>query len=251
MWVKLHDSWLDWEWHTDPNMVSLFFHLLSMASKKDTRFRGCEVKRGQVVVGRKMLSERTGISEQKIRTCLKRLERTGEISRKSTNKFTIITICNYHIYQPIFRESNQQSTSNQPATNQQLTTLIDNKNIDNISSTSTSARARLEEATINNSLWLDQTAMALRCPNVLELAVQCMDEWEVRQQNDERWDADHLVHHMRKKLDISKHQGKPTKAEAKEARRAELKRMSITDLNSMTNGNYQQQAERNGYNHQQ
>jgi hypothetical protein len=50
-----------------------------------------------------------------------RLEKTGEISRKSTNKYSIITICkyeDYQTYQPTDQPAtNQQSTSNQPATN--------------------------------------------------------------------------------------------------------------------------------------
>ena len=250
MWVKLHDSWLEWEWHTDPNMVSLFFHLLSMASKKDTRFRGYNIKRGQVVVGRKMLSEKTGISEQTVRTCLARLERTGEISRKSTNKFTIITICNYNSYQPNFGESNQQSTNNQPTINQQLTTLKDNKNIDN-NSTVLGVRARLEDATINNSLWLDKAAMELRCPNVMQLAVDVMNEWELTHQPESEWTVMHLYNHIRKKLDIIKREGKPSRQEAKEARRADLKQKALQDLIAATNGIYQQPTDRNGYNSRQ
>jgi hypothetical protein len=194
MWVKLHDSWLDWEWHTDPNMVSLFFHLLSMASKKDTRFRGCDIKRGQVVVGRKMLSEKTGISEQTVRTCLARLERTGEIMRKSTNKFTIITICNYNIYQPNFGDNNQQLTSNQPTANQQLTTLIDNKNIDN---NTPSPRARLENETIYNSGWLDKMSMALHSTEVMQVATDIMDEWELQALPGDQWNQEKLFRYIR------------------------------------------------------
>lgn len=84
------------------------------------------IERGQVITGRLTLSNETGISEQSIRTCLKRLESTGEIMQKSTNKFTIITVCNYDNYQQDEPATNQQLTNNQPATNQQLTT---NKNI--------------------------------------------------------------------------------------------------------------------------
>lgn len=232
MWVKLHDSWLDWEWHTDPNMVSLFFHLLSMASIKDTRFKGQEVKRGQCVVGRKMLSEKTGISERTIRTCLCRLEQTGEISRKVTNKFTIVTICNYDKYQHNQQSTDQQLTNNRPTTDQQLTTLIDNKNKEEYSSSS-SARARLEEETILNSLWLDRTSMALHSAEVMNLAVEAMDEWELRGLPDDRWDRDHLFSAIRKKIEIRKSQGKLSKNEQKDARRAELKKKILEDLKSM------------------
>lgn len=248
MWVKLHDSWLDWEWHTDPNMVSLFFHLLSMASKKDTRFRGCDIKRGQVVVGRKMLSEKTGISEQTVRTCLARLERTGEIMRKSTNKFTIITICNYNIYQPNFGDNNQQLTSNQPTANQQLTTLIDNKNIDNknIDNNTPSPRARLENETIYNSGWLDKMSMALHSTEVMQVATDIMDEWELQALPGDQWNQEKLFRYIRNELNYRKREGKPTRQEAKESRRTELKKQAISYFN---NGNNQQQTNRNGVDH--
>ena len=87
---------------------------------------GHEINRGQIVVGRKALSESTGISEQSIRTSLEHLKSTSEITSKSTNKFTIITLCNYEIYQGDENEINQQNpsklTNDQPTTNQQLTT---------------------------------------------------------------------------------------------------------------------------------
>ena len=248
MWVKLHDSWLEWEWHTDPNMVSLFFHLLSMASKKDTRFRGYNIKRGQVVVGRKMLSEKTGISEQTVRTCLARLEHTGEISRKSTNKFSIITICNYNSYQPNFGESNQQLTSNQPTTNQQLTTLKDNKNIDNNTPT---PRARLESETILNSGWLDQMSMSLHSPDVMQIATDIMNEWELQGIPADQWNRERLFRYIRNEINFRKREGKPSRQEAKEARRAQLKRDALNDLIAATNGIYQQPTDRNGYNSRQ
>jgi len=101
------------------------------ANYKNTRFMGHEITRGQIVCGRKQLCSDTGISEQSIRSCLERLKSTSEITSKSTNKFTIITLCNYENYQSDILEINQQNhqqlTSDQPATNQQLTTSKEGK----------------------------------------------------------------------------------------------------------------------------
>ncbi len=87
---------------------------------------GQEIKRGDIVVGRKQLSLDTGITEQSVRTSIERLKSTSEITSRSTNKFSIITLCNYETYQNDNFEINQQnvspSTTDQPATNQQLTT---------------------------------------------------------------------------------------------------------------------------------
>jgi len=119
-WIKLHRRFLDWEWFTTPNMVRLFTFLLVAANHEDGRWQGVEVKRGQLVTGRQSLSAKTGISERSIRTCLARLEQTGEITQKSTNKFSIITVCKYSDYQTADvanrPATDQQPTSNRPAT---------------------------------------------------------------------------------------------------------------------------------------
>lgn len=130
-----HRQILDWEWYTTPGMLQLMFHLVIKANHKDGRWQGMEIKRGQLVTGRKKLSQETGLSEQTIRTCLKRLKSTNEITTTSTSKFTIITVCKYNEYQEVRTDSNQQTnqqlTNNQPATNQQLTTNNKNNNKNN------------------------------------------------------------------------------------------------------------------------
>lgn len=98
-WVRLYQKFQEWEWYTKSEMVHLFIHLLLTANVSDKRWQGEIVKRGQLVTSRQKLSSETGISGQTIRTCLDRLERSGEIVRVSTNAKTIITITNYDKYQ--------------------------------------------------------------------------------------------------------------------------------------------------------
>lgn len=78
----------------------------------------------------------TGLSEQIVRSCLQALKLTSNLTIKSTNKFSIITIINWDIYQVDECEFNQQITSNltnkQPTNNQQITTYKNIKNIKNI-----------------------------------------------------------------------------------------------------------------------
>ena len=120
-WIKVHRKFREWEWYQNSNMVHLFIHLLFNANHKDKKWRGIDIRRGQLITGRKILSMETGISEQTIRTCLSRLEKTGELTSKSTNRFSIITISKWDSYQLEFNDTdhqpNQQLTSNQPATN--------------------------------------------------------------------------------------------------------------------------------------
>ena len=115
-WVKIHRKFQEWEWYDKSEMVHLFLHLLLNASVSERLWHNITIKRGQVITGRKKLSEETGISEQRIRTCLLRLIETGEILTESTNKFTIVTICNYDSYQECKEEINQQQTNNKPTT---------------------------------------------------------------------------------------------------------------------------------------
>ena len=135
-WVKLHRKLIKWEWYKDSNMLHLFIHLLISANHKPGKWRGINIKRGQLITGRKSLSEQTGLSLQTIRTCLNRLKSTTEITIKSTNKYSVITICNYDDYQIKENDNNhltsQQLTNNQPTTNQQLTTNKNEKKEKNV-----------------------------------------------------------------------------------------------------------------------
>lgn len=131
-WIKVHRKIVDWEWYTDSSTVHLFFHLLIKANYKESSYRGMAVERGQVLTGRKKLAAETGISEQKIRTGLERLKETNEITIKSTNKFSVITICNYDTYQGEEEAINQQINQQD---NQQITTSKKNKEIKNKNTT--------------------------------------------------------------------------------------------------------------------
>jgi hypothetical protein len=123
-WIKLHRKFIDWEWRQDPNMVSLFIHLLLEANHEPHRWMGIEINQGQLVTGRLKLSVDTGITEQTIRTCLNKLKSTNEITIKSTNKYSIITITKWDTYQGNKPKSNQQTNqqTNQQLTNNQPTT---------------------------------------------------------------------------------------------------------------------------------
>lgn len=117
-WIKIHRRLLDWEWYDDNNVVRVFLHLLLTANYEPKKWHGQTIERGTLITGRIALAQETNLSEQQVRTALKKLESTGEITTKSTNQFTIITICNYERYQTT--ETAEQPT-NQPANNQQIT----------------------------------------------------------------------------------------------------------------------------------
>ena len=127
--IKIHRQMLEWGWYKDANTKALFLHLLLVASFKDAEYMGYKIKPGQAVVGYKALSEQLGLSVQQLRTAMKHLEQTGEISKKVTSKFTIVTIENWASYQL----EDVEATSNQQATNKQLTSNQQHlKNVKNV-----------------------------------------------------------------------------------------------------------------------
>lgn len=127
-WVKLFSKFMNWEWYKDSNTKDLFIHCLLKANWKDGRFEGVEIKRGSFVTSLKSLSEELGMTIQEIRTSLKHLISTNELTSKSTNKYRIITIVNYELYQLVNKQPNTQLTNNQQSTNNQLTTIEEYKN---------------------------------------------------------------------------------------------------------------------------
>ena len=120
--VKLYRKILGWEWYTDVPTKTLFIHLLIVANRYPTRWRGQEIKTGQKITSLANLAEETGLTLQQTRTALKKLEKNGELSIKSTNKFTLITVENYTEYQCTKDESNNQITNEQQSNNNQITT---------------------------------------------------------------------------------------------------------------------------------
>lgn len=136
-WIKTYEKLLKWEWYGDPLMVATLIHLLLKANWKDKKWRGVDVKRGQLITSRTRLAEEIGLTERQLRTCLERMQETGEIACETTNRYTIITICNYDIYQdketaqrPAERPAesptnDQQTTNKRPTGSQQTTTPIE------------------------------------------------------------------------------------------------------------------------------
>lgn len=130
-YIKLSTEICKWEWFTDGNMLKLWIYLLTNAQQfKETRYQGLVIQRGQVIIGRKKLAKELKMSEQQIRSCINRLKSTNEITTKSTNKYTLITIVKYDKYQTNLTDINQQNnqvlnqraTNKQPTNNQQITT---------------------------------------------------------------------------------------------------------------------------------
>ncbi|NPU86365.1 MAG: hypothetical protein HPY65_17945 [Syntrophaceae bacterium] len=130
-WIRNHKLWAFWTWC-----------LLKASHKEFDAIVGLQVVHlmpGQFIFGLKKASMETGLSIQEIRTIIDFLKRTENLTIKSTNKYSIITIINWNTYQSDILESNTQS--NKPLTNKEQHT--NTKEVKSFSSDS--AELRLAE----------------------------------------------------------------------------------------------------------
>ena len=148
--IKIHRRMLKWEWYKDTNTKLLFLHCLLKANWKDGRFQGIEVPRGSFVTSLSTLSEELSSKEQtftvqNVRTSLKHLTLTGELTSKSYSKYRIITVNKYNEYQVANIVPNKQLTNSQQATNKQLTTIEEKKEKKEIYNTNNNIYAYTEK----------------------------------------------------------------------------------------------------------
>ena len=129
-WIKLHRKILDNPIFRDPETLQLFIYLLLRANHKEGHrfiFNGQEIylERGQCLTGLDRISGDTGLSFWKIRARLDLLETLKIITRKTTNRFSIVSICNYSLYQ----DSPEGKPQAKPQTNHKQTTTFKNLRI--------------------------------------------------------------------------------------------------------------------------
>lgn len=98
-YIKLYKSITHWEWYADINTARLFIDLLINAEYTDTEWRGIKIKRGEQVTSLSRLSQRTNLSLRQTRDTLNRLKKTSEVTIKTTNKYSVISINNFDLYQ--------------------------------------------------------------------------------------------------------------------------------------------------------
>lgn len=123
-WFKFYRKIMDWEWVSSPNHLSVFIYLLTNANHTPRKWKGIQIKKGQLITGRKKISEFMGVKEHTVQRVLQDLKRTGHIDIQATTKFSIITITNWKKLQ----DSEQEKLNKNSTKTQQLNT---NKNVKN------------------------------------------------------------------------------------------------------------------------
>nr|DAK86070.1 MAG TPA: replisome organizer [Caudoviricetes sp.] len=113
-YIKLYRKMTKWQWYSDEVMFRVFMHLLLTANYEPAYWRDVKIERGQTVVSLAKLGATLNYSKDTVLKALKRLESSGEITRRPTARYTIVTISNYNEYQ-------DKPTDNRPPTDRQPT----------------------------------------------------------------------------------------------------------------------------------
>lgn len=109
-YIKIDRKILDWEWYSNINTCRLFIHMILRANWKEGRFEGKIIPRGSFVSSYPTLEKETQLTNREIRTAIDHLKATGELTVKTSNRYSIFTINNYNQYQVADSQSDSQAT---------------------------------------------------------------------------------------------------------------------------------------------
>ena len=92
--VKFPRKMAEREWFGDGSTLIVYVFLLCHASFADMEYAGRTLRKGQYITSLRQLSQKTRLSFQQIRTALKHLEATHDITIETGTKYSIITVKN-------------------------------------------------------------------------------------------------------------------------------------------------------------
>ena len=122
--IKIDRKFADWKWKSKPNMVAMWLNLLLQANYEDNYWNDVYVPRGCLITSIKKLSEQTGLTIQQTKTCISNLQITNEITIKTTNKYSLITIVNWDKYQGGAKKQQANQQAHYSETNKQITSKV-------------------------------------------------------------------------------------------------------------------------------
>lgn len=136
-WVKVWRKILDNPIVTkDADHLAVFIHLLLNAANKpfDITLGGERItlRPGQLTTGRKQIAEKYRVSESKVQRILKLFENEHIIEQQTNSRCRLISIVNWHEHQYYEQQTEQQVNSYRTASEQQVNTKQEYKNIKNI-----------------------------------------------------------------------------------------------------------------------
>ena len=98
-WLKLHRTFLEWEWYKDNNTKAVYLHLLLNACIEPCVVYNTLLSAGQYITTIATLALECNITTKQCRTAVNHLIATGNITVTTTNKFSVFTVLNFAKYQ--------------------------------------------------------------------------------------------------------------------------------------------------------
>ena len=109
-YIKIDRKITEWEWWDNINTFRLFIYMVLTARTEEGFYKGELISRGSFPSSISELSVKTKLTENEVRTAIKHLKSTGEITSKPQGKFTVFTIKNYDVYQSDNKQNHKKIT---------------------------------------------------------------------------------------------------------------------------------------------
>ncbi len=128
----------------DNDYFRVWYYLLHNATHTECEilFDGKKIvlKKGQLITGRKMISNKCNISESKVERILKVFKNEHQIEQQTSSKKRLITILNWYQYQQNEQQNGQQVNNKWTTSEQQVDT---NKNVKNVRNNNNSSSSNI------------------------------------------------------------------------------------------------------------
>lgn len=198
-WIKYHRKITESVVWTDPNMLKLWSLCLLKASHKDQPNyslggQPIPLKAGDFITGRDSLSEefnrgvqkRNRVSAITLWRFLKKFEKFEMLNIKTTNRYSVVSIKNWDVYQ----SDEQQMNNNRTTDEQQMNTNKNVKNNKNDKEIKDSPSKRKKRVYENDSIYYQLAERLFK---------QICQNQEIKEPNLNRWSDD-----IRKMIEIDK-----------------------------------------------
>src|SRR5690625_3491038 len=147
-WIKVHRKILfDTVFQNDKLFKIFMYCLLKATHQEHKQLVGkqfVELKPGQFVFGRRKAAQELNMKESTVRDYIRLLESDNLITVDSTNKYSVITVVNWGIYQQSDNGNRQQNDSRMTTERQQNDTNKNIKNSKNIKKDTSRSKLKFE-----------------------------------------------------------------------------------------------------------
>lgn len=135
-WIKIHRKILENPIICkDSDYLAVWIYLLLNATHKEipALFKGKKIilQKGQLITGRKSMSNQLKISESKIYRIINDFKSEQQIEQQTSNQNSLITILNWDKYQQIEQPNEQQMNNERTTDEQRVNTNKNDKNVKN------------------------------------------------------------------------------------------------------------------------